>query len=390
MGIRRRHEAAGQRRSAPENRLEHLFTSAGSKLEVTEKIHTDDLAEPELVAHTKIDILGAIEVAQAPSGVTETSATLKGTVNPEGANVTKCTFEYGTGLPSGKTAPCTSLPGAGKAPVTVETAPVTGLTAGTKYVFKLIATNTDGTSESPTATFETTAGGGAATPVVTVEAPGSVTEAGATLKGAVNPEGTEVKSCTFEYGPSLPLTKTASCTTLPGSGKAAVGVSAAVTGLAAGTKYTFKLTATNTGGTGESSMATFETPKAPAKPRIVTEAPESVTETGAKLKGTVNPEGSEVKSCSFEYGTSLPSGKTLQCTPATIPTGTSPVAVSATVTGLAAGTKYSFKLTATNTGGSESATGTFESFKATETPPPGPVAAAGGAGAAERRPSSAV
>jgi hypothetical protein len=347
-----------------ETSVTHVFKQVG-KLEITEKIHTDDLAEPELVTHSKIDILGPVEVAQAPSGVSETGATLNGTVNPEGASVTKCTFEYGTSLPSGKTASCTSLPGAGKTPVPVTSTAIIGLTAGTKYSFKLLATNTDGTTESPTATFETTAGG-APKPTVAVEAPGSVTETGAMLKGTVNPEGSEVKSCSFEYGTSLPSGKTAACSpaTIP-AGSTPVAVTAAVTGLSAGTKYTFKLTATNTGGTSESSTLTFETTKPAPKPTVAVEAPGSVTETGAMLKGTVNPEGSEVKSCTFEYGQSLPSGKTATCSPATIPAGTTPVAVSAGVTGLSAGTKYTFKLLATNTvGTSESSTLTFETTKA--------------------------
>jgi hypothetical protein len=344
--------------------VKHAFKQVG-KLEVTEKIHTDDLAEPELVTHSKIDILGPIEVALAPSGVSETGATLNGTVNPEGAAITKCAFEYGTSLPSGKTASCTSLPPTGKAPVAVTSTAITGLSAGTNYTFKLLATNTDGTTESPAAIFETTAGG-APKPTVAVEAPGSIGETGATLKGTVNPEGSEVKSCSFEYGTSLPSGKTAACTpaTIP-EGSTPVPVSAAVTGLSAGTKYAFKVTATNTGGTSESSTLTFETTKPAPKPTVAVEAPGSVTETGATLKGTVNPEGSEVKSCSFEYGTSLPSGKTAACSPATIPTGTTPVAVSAAVTGLNAGTKYTFKLTATNSGGtSESSTLTFETTKA--------------------------
>jgi len=339
--------------------VEHVFKRAG-KLEITEKIHTDDLAEPELVAHAKIDILGPVEVTQPPTSVTETGATLNGTVNPEGASVTKCTFEYGTSLPSGKTASCATLPaGSGKTPVPVSAA-VTGLSGGTKYTLKLLATNTNGTSESPTATFETTASG-AAKPKPVVEVPENVTETGAKLKGTVNPEGSEVKSCSFEYGTSLPSGKTAPCSpaTIP-AGTTPVPVSTTVTGLAAGTKYSVKLTATNTGGS-ESATGTFETTSSgPATPKVVVEAPESVTETGAKLKGTVNPEGSEVKSCSFEYGTSLPSGKIAPCSPATIPSGTTPVPVSAAVTGLTAGTKYSFKLTATNSGGTESTTGTFE------------------------------
>ena len=365
--------------------VEHVFKTVGSKLEITEKIHTDDLAEPELVTHSKINILGAIEVAQAPSGVTETGATLSGTVNPEGANVTKCTFEYGTSLPSGKTASCTSLPGAGKTPVGVESTPVTGLSAGTQYTFKLLATNTDGTSESATATFVTTTSG-PPKPKVVVEAPGSVTETSALLKGTVNPEASEVKSCSFEYGTSLPSGKTVPCTpvTIP-AGTSPEAVSATVMGLTAGTKYTFKLTATNTGGS-ESATGAFETTTAAAaKPKLVVEAPGSVTETSALLKGTVNPEASEVKSCSFEYGTSLPSGTTAACSPASIGSGTSAVSVTAAISGLSAGTSYSVKLAATN--GHGATVSTTVTFTTAGTPPGGGggvgVGGGGGVGGGE-------
>jgi hypothetical protein len=147
-----------------------------------------------------------------------------------------------------------------------------------------------------------------------------------------------------------------------------------VTGLSAGTKYTFKLTATNSGGTNESSTATFETTK--ARPKVVVEAPAGVTEASATLKGTVNPEGSEVKSCLFEYGTSLPSGKTAACSPATIPAGTSAVSVSAAISGLTAGTSYSVKLTGTN--GNGTAFSTTVTFTTAGTPPGGGGGGGGG------------
>jgi hypothetical protein len=287
-------------------------------------------------------------LVEVPGSVTETGVTLKGTVNPEGSEVKSCSFEYGQTLPSGKTATCSpaTIP-AGTSAVSV-IAPISGLSPNTSYSVKLTATNGNGTTESTTTTFTTS--GPKPTPVV--EASGTVTETGATLKGTVNPEGSEVKSCTFEYGQSLPSGTTATCSPATiAAGTSPVAVSATVTGLSAGTKYTFKLTATNADGTRESSTLTFETTKAALKPKIVIEAPGSVTETGATLKGTVNPEGSEVKSCSFEYGTDLPSGKTAACSPAMIPAGTSPVSVSATISGLTAGTSYSVKLTATNGNG---------------------------------------
>src|SRR6202043_2493863 len=45
------------------------------------------------------------------SAVTQTSATLCATVNPNGGTVTECKFEYGTTTGYGQSVPCASLPG---------------------------------------------------------------------------------------------------------------------------------------------------------------------------------------------------------------------------------------------------------------------------------------
>src|SRR5262245_57659298 len=87
-----------------------------------------------------------------------------------------------------------------------------------------------------------------------------------------------------------------------------------------------------------------------APPRVETQPASSLTQTGATLNATVNPNGNEVSSCTFEYGTSLPSGKSVTCTPSP-GSGTSAVPVSAAITGLTANTTYHFKIIATNSGG---------------------------------------
>src|SRR5262252_10218307 len=87
----------------------------------------------------------SVETAPA-SSITQTTATLNGKVNPNG-NEVSCTFEYGTTLPSGKTAPCSPAPGAGSSAVSVSAA-ITGLSANTTYHFKLTATNSGGPSEA--------------------------------------------------------------------------------------------------------------------------------------------------------------------------------------------------------------------------------------------------
>ncbi len=51
------------------------------------------------------------------SSITQTSANLSATVNPNGAEVSDCKFEYGTTTAYGSTAPCSFLPGNGTSAV---------------------------------------------------------------------------------------------------------------------------------------------------------------------------------------------------------------------------------------------------------------------------------
>lgn len=89
------------------------------------------------------------------TAVSETEATLNGTVNPSEQETTYF-FEYGTTAAYGqKTA---ELPaGSGTASV-AESATVAGLTAGTTYHFSLVAKNGTGTSHGADRTFRTAGG----------------------------------------------------------------------------------------------------------------------------------------------------------------------------------------------------------------------------------------
>lgn len=93
-------------------------------------------------------------VTEPASGVTSKAATLNATVNPEGSQVTACTFEYGTTTSYGATAPCASLPGSGTSPVAVSAA-VSGLKTSTTYHFRIVATNEGGTSKGSDQSFAT-------------------------------------------------------------------------------------------------------------------------------------------------------------------------------------------------------------------------------------------
>ncbi len=102
-------------------------------------------------------------------------------------------------------------------------------------------------------------------------------------------------------------------------------------------------------------------------PTVTTSGAGEVKRTTAKLEGLVNPEGEAVTSCEFEYGTTVAYGHTAPCMPATVGSGSSPVAVSAEVSGLTAATEYHYRLVAGNTNGaSMAADRTFTSSVAVE------------------------
>jgi hypothetical protein len=101
----------------------------------------------------------APSVAGAPaSSVTADTATLAGSVNPNGSQVTDCHFLLSPAPPSGPTAPCAQQLGSGEAAVPVSAA-LAGLTAGTAYTAILVASSAQGSSDGAPVTFTTAAAG---------------------------------------------------------------------------------------------------------------------------------------------------------------------------------------------------------------------------------------
>jgi len=84
-------------------------------------------------------------------------------------------------------------------------------------------------------------------------------------------------------------------------------------------------------------------------PDVTTGAATGVATTTATVNGTVNPDGTTLTDCRFDYGPTTSYGQTAPCS--STPSGSSPVAVSASLTGLTPGTTYHFRVVAANSAG---------------------------------------
>ena len=117
------------------------------------------------------------------TAIGETTATLGGTVNPNGLQVSDCRFEYGTTEAYGSNVPCGGEPGAGNSPQPVSAA-LTALIPGQAYHYRLRATNSSGTSYGQDSQFEAAT---AALPEFGVCSPAGGAEGAYSDKGCVKP-----------------------------------------------------------------------------------------------------------------------------------------------------------------------------------------------------------
>ena len=120
----------------------------------------------------------------AATGITIHTAILNATVNPN-AQATTAVFEWGTDstLTSPASTPAQDV-GAGTTDQTVS-ATITGLTLGTTYYYRVVATNASGTQAGTIVSFTTALPN--SPPTVTTDAATYVTISGADLNGTVNP-----------------------------------------------------------------------------------------------------------------------------------------------------------------------------------------------------------
>lgn len=293
------------------------------------------------------------------TGITDTQATLHGTVNPNRAT-TSVWFEYGP----------TSNYGSQTTPVDVgtDTSPVavsvvlSGLPAGTLVYWRLVASNAAGVTRSSDQTLVTDT-----VPLVVSIPADAIDTSHATLHATVNPNGADTL-VHFEYGATTAYGTSTSAQDI-GSGSVPVTVSAPISGLAGGSTYHWRVVAVNSIGTSTSVDATLATTPAATAPTVTAGAADQVDATHATLHAQVTPNLADAM-VHFEYGPTNAYGT--NTAPVDAGTGAAPVALSAALSGLPSGATTHWRCVAVNSSGTtNSPDQTFQ----TQTPVTPPVVA---------------
>jgi hypothetical protein len=103
-----------------------------------------------------------VQTEEAAS-ISQVSARLKGNVDPNGASLTSCKFEYGPSTSYGSSAPCQSPPESVYFPFAGNSfyGQASGLNEDSVYDYRIVATNSQGTTYGANQTFETLGSAGA-------------------------------------------------------------------------------------------------------------------------------------------------------------------------------------------------------------------------------------
>jgi len=265
------------------------------------------------VAPQNSDIPDAIASSASVTG--QNSAVLYGTVDANNLSTTY-RFEYGAGN-FGSSVNGGTVTGDSATSVSSS---ISGLSAGTTYQFRIVATNSKGNSVSNVRTFTTnSSNGGSVTgsPDVTATGATSIGNYAAYLNGIVNPNGLST-DVWFEYGTNNAFQfSTAGSKISVGSANGGVPVGRNISGLSQNTTYQYRVVGQNSRGTENGNILSFTTTynnggnggnnnnnnngSSGWTPGVVTGSITGITQTSIDIHGRVNPNGAYTEYW-FEYG----------------------------------------------------------------------------------------
>jgi phosphodiesterase/alkaline phosphatase D-like protein len=278
-----------------------------------------------------------VATTKAATLVQANHSVMNATVNANNANTT-IAFEYGTTTAYGTTV--TAVPASAKGLNNVDVSfELWNLVPNTTYHYRVVATNSAGTTNGLDGTFTTTT----VLPVVVSDLPSGPEETQTQLNGTVNAQNA-VTTVTIQWGTSTSYGNTVSPTPSTVTGIANTPITFILTGLIPNTEYHYRVVATNAAGTSYGIDRMFRT--AVAAPIATTVAATAITATSATINGTVNANNYPTD-IYFEYGTSTLYGTTLQASPDKA-NGMSNTSGAANLTGLQPGITYHYRVVANN------------------------------------------
>jgi PKD repeat protein len=133
---------------------------------------------------------------------------------------------------------------------------ISGLTQGAHYFYRVVASNSVGTTVGDIVAFSPSTG-----PKVTLANAKSITSSSAILSGTVNPAGSPA-TAHFEWGLGSTIDQITPGQDM-GSGKAKQPISVTISGLAADTTYSYRLVSVNGVGQTATAIKTFTTKPGP-------------------------------------------------------------------------------------------------------------------------------
>ncbi|HEX6229052.1 MAG TPA: hypothetical protein VFZ41_06260, partial [Solirubrobacterales bacterium] len=251
-------------------------------------------------------------------------------------------FEYGLTTAYGKTTAEAPGDDAGSPTgLTPLSSTISDFEAYTTYHYRVVATNSEGTTFGDDMTFETLP---APLPEISGEAASNITPTSATLQADINPNRWATVYA-FEYGPSSAYGETTEISSVIGNDQFDHSVDENISNLEPGTVYHFRVVAINFSGTAYGPDQTFVTP---AAPQIIIASASATGQSSVNLSASVNPKSSPT-SVRFEYGPTPGYGSSTA--PIAAGSGFTPQNVGADIGGLAAGTTYHFRVVAQNAHG---------------------------------------
>lgn len=334
----------------PPNNLAHTYTAPGSftaTLTVTDQDGNTSSGATQLVQ---------ISAPAPPTGDTYVGTPvggqeqLSGAVNPNGDRASYY-FDYGPTSSYGSSTPLMETNFTNQ--LDLVSAIVSGIKAQTTYHFRIVATNTTGTTYGRDHTFVANVG----IPIISTPSVSAATTSSVTVTAKINPSGLATQA-QLDYGTSTTYGQQTPPQQLS-SGQVPVAFAATLAGLAPKTLYHFRVDTTNAAGTSLGTDISFGL----FPPSVTTGAAGAITATGAVIGGAVNP---NLLATTFhvDYGLNPAYGSSTPEQP--VGSGTVAIAITAPIKSLLPGTTYHYRVTATNALGAVS--GADRTFRTSAAP----------------------